>query len=129
MKHVLQHLQEHDLYLRAEKCKFEVQEVEFLGMIIKPNQIAIDLTKLAGIKDWPEPTNVKVVQSFLGFGNFYRRFIRHFANLAHPFNDLTRKTKQFEWTPECQAAFDSLKTKFAESLVFLMPDPTKPFTI
>ena len=60
-EHILQHLQEQDLYLKVEKCKFEVQEVEFLGMIIKPNKIAMDPTKLAGIKDWPEPTNVKAV--------------------------------------------------------------------
>ena len=129
MKHILQCLQEHNLYLKAEKCKFEVQEVEFLGMIIKPNEIAIDPTKLAGIKDWPEPTNVKAVHSFLGFSNFYRKFIGHFADLAHPLNDLTRKTKQFKWTPECQDAFDSLKTKFTESPVLLIPDPAKPFTV
>jgi hypothetical protein len=67
--------------------------VEFLGMIIEPNRILMDLTKLAGIKDWPEPTNVKVVRSFLGFGNFYRKFIGHFADLAKPLNELTRKTK------------------------------------
>ena len=95
-KCILQCLQEHDLYLKAEKCKFKVQEVEFLGMIIKPDEIAMDLTKLAGIKNWPEPTNVKAVRLFLGFGNFYRKFIGHFADLARPLNNLTRKMKQFE---------------------------------
>ena len=92
-EHILQHLQEQDLYLKVEKCKFEVQEVEFLGIIIKPNKIAMDPTKLAGIKDWPEPTNVKAVWSFLGFSNFYRKFIGHFANLVHPLNDLTKKNQ------------------------------------
>ena len=58
-----------------------------------------------------------------------QEFIRHFADLACPLNDLTRKTKQFEWTPECQNAFNFLKTKFTESPVLLMPDPTKPFTV
>jgi hypothetical protein len=61
---VLQCLQEHDLYLKAEKCKFDVQEVKFLGLIIRPNQLSMDLTKLAGISDWPAPTNIKGVQSF-----------------------------------------------------------------
>ena len=79
---ILQHLQEHDLYLKAEKCKFDVQEVEFLWLIFKPNQLSMDPPKLTGIKDWPAPTNVKGVRSFLGFGNFYHRFIGHFANLA-----------------------------------------------
>ena len=79
---ILQCLQEHDLYLKAEKCKFDIQEVEFLGLIVRPNQLSMDPMKLAGIKDWPAPTNVKGVRSFLGFGNFYRRFIGHFVSLA-----------------------------------------------
>ena len=58
---ILQCLQEHDLYLKAEKCKFDVQEVKFLGLIVKLNQLSMDPTKLAGIKDWPAPTNVKGV--------------------------------------------------------------------
>jgi hypothetical protein len=71
-RRVLQRLQENDLYLKAEKCKFDVQEVEFLGLIVKPNHLSMDPTKLAGIKDWPTPATVKAVRSFLGFGNFYR---------------------------------------------------------
>jgi hypothetical protein len=115
--------------LKAEKCKFDVQEVEFLGLIIKPNHLSMDPTKLAGIKDWPTPATVKAVQSFLGFVNFYRRFIGHFTDLARPLNDLTRKDKKFEWTNDCQKAFDSLKDKFAKTPVLLMPDPAKPFVI
>jgi hypothetical protein len=59
-----------------------VKEVEYLGLIISENKIAMDPTKLAGIRNWPAPTNVKGVRSFLGFGNFYRRFIGHFAETA-----------------------------------------------
>ena len=57
----LQRPQDHDLYLKPEKCKFEVQKVEFLGIIIEPNRISMDPTKLAGIENWPKPTNVKAV--------------------------------------------------------------------
>jgi RNase H-like domain found in reverse transcriptase len=89
----------------------------------------MDPTKLAGIADWPAPTNVKGVRSFLGFGNFYRRFIGHFAMLARPLNNLTKKDKQFEWTTECQTAFDALKDKFGKTPVLLMPDSSKPFVI
>jgi hypothetical protein len=70
-RRVLQRLQENDLYLKAEKCKFDIQEVEFLGLIVKPNHLSMDPTKLSGIKDWPTPATVKAVRSFLGFGNFY----------------------------------------------------------
>jgi hypothetical protein len=60
-RQVLQRLQENDLYLKAEKCKFDVQEVEFLGLIVRPNHLSMDPTKLAGIKDWPTPATVKAV--------------------------------------------------------------------
>jgi len=69
---VLERLREHDLYLKAEKCKFDIQEVEFLGLIMKPDQLTMDPTKLASIREWLAPTMVKGVRSFLGFGNFYR---------------------------------------------------------
>jgi hypothetical protein len=68
--------------LKAEECKFNVKEVEYLGLIISENKITMDPMKLAGIHDWPALTNIKGVQSFLGFGNFYRRFIGHFAEIA-----------------------------------------------
>jgi hypothetical protein len=89
----------------------------------------MDLTKLAGIKDWPAPMNVKGVRSFLGFGNFYRRFIGHFAELAHPLNELTKKDKVFEWMEACQQLFNKLKQKFSEAPILLMPDAAKEFTI
>ena len=72
---VLQWLQEHDLYLKLEKCKFEVPEVKFLGAIIHAEEIAMDPIKLKAIRDWPAPQMVKQVHMFLGFRNFYRQFI------------------------------------------------------
>ena len=70
-RRVLQCLREHDLFLKPEKCFFDVVEVEFLGLIIRPGFVAMDPTKLQGIRDWPAPSTVKGVRSFLGFGNFY----------------------------------------------------------
>ena len=126
---VLKRLEEKDLFLKPEKCVFNLTEVEYLGFIVKPNEISIDPTKLAGIRDWIPPTNVKGVRSFLGFGNFYRRFIGNYAEIAKPLNELTKKTKVFEWSQECQKAFDNLKKKFLEKPVLVVPDPTKPFYV
>ncbi len=83
-KKVLEHLQKYNLYLKLEKCKFAIEEVEFLGMIITENTIKMDPIKLARIRDWPTPTAVKhkQIRSFLGFGNFYQRFISGFAHLT-----------------------------------------------
>jgi Reverse transcriptase (RNA-dependent DNA polymerase) len=77
---VLKKLEEHDLYLKPEKCNFHVKEVEYLSIIIGQGQVKMDLTKVKGIADWPVPSSVKDVQSFLGFCNFYRVFIPHFSD-------------------------------------------------
>ena len=79
---VLAKLKEHNLYLKLEKCKFAQEEVEFLGMIVTKDMIMMDPLKLAGIRDWPVLTTVNQVCSFLGFGNFYHRFISGFAHIA-----------------------------------------------
>ena len=104
-------------------------KVEYLGLIIQENLISIDPVKLNGIKDWPVPTTVKQVQSYLGFGNYYWQFIHSYGNLTQPFNDLLRKDERFEWTPEWQDAFDTLKQCFTESPVLLMPNSLKPFVL
>ncbi|ESK86043.1 reverse transcriptase-rnase h-integrase [Moniliophthora roreri MCA 2997] len=126
---ILERLQLHNLFLKPEKCRFDVKEIDFLGMIIRPGYIRMDPIKLAGIRDWKPPTTVKGVRSFLGFGNFYRKFIRRFSELARPLNNLTKKDTKFKWTKECQTAFDALKWKFLSEPVLIMLDTEKPFLI
>jgi hypothetical protein len=128
-KKVLARLQENDLFLKPTKCEFNKTKVEYLGMVIEEGKISMDPGKLKGIRDWPAPTTVKQTRGFLGFGNFYRRFIWHFSNLAKPLNDLLKKDQKFEWTDDCQRAFDELKKRFTEEPVLMMPDQTKPFQI
>jgi RNase H-like domain found in reverse transcriptase/Reverse transcriptase (RNA-dependent DNA polymerase) len=128
-KLVLEKLREHDLSLKAKKCGFCQTRIEYLGMIIKEGKISIDAVKLGGIRDWPIPTTLKQTQSFLGFGNFYQKFISHYSELARPLNNLTKKDKKFEWTTDCQKAFDTMKKQFTEEPVLLMPNQSKPFQI
>ena len=85
--------------------------------------------KLKGIQDWPAPTTVKQVRGFLGFGNFYRCFIRGFSEITRPLNNLLKKDRKFEWMTECQQAFDDLKTRFTSEPVLMMPEQMKPFQI
>ena len=89
----------------------------------------MDPVKLKGIEDWPEPSSVKGVRSFLGFANFYRRFIPNYSELTRPLHELTKKDKQWEWTSVERDAFNKLKAKFISSPVLLMPDKNKPFSI
>ena len=129
MRRVLQRLRENDLYLKPEKCLFDVEEVKFLGLIVKPDTLAMDPVKLKGIEDWPEPSSVKGVRSFLGFANFYRRFIPNYSELTRPLHELTKKDKQWEWTLVEQDMFNKLKARFISSPVLLMLDKNKPFSI
>uniref|UniRef100_A0A0W0F6B5 Reverse transcriptase domain-containing protein n=2 Tax=Moniliophthora roreri TaxID=221103 RepID=A0A0W0F6B5_MONRR len=126
---LMRRLQKHDLFLKPEKCEFEVTEVVFLGMVIRPGYIAMDPVKLAGIADWEPSQTVKGVQAFLGFGNFYRKFIGKYAHLMRPLNDLLQKNRKFEWTAQCQIAFDLLKAKFLSEPILVMPDVRRPFVI
>ena len=128
-KQVLEQLKKHNLYLNIDKCFFEKEEVEYLGCVISHDTIKMDPIKLSGIRDWPPPTTVKQTRSFLGFGNFYRKFISRFAHIARPLHDLTKKNKTWEWTKECQDAFDTLKEKFTTAPVLTMADVDKPFIL
>ena len=74
-RRVLERLLKHDLYLKPKKCEFDKKKIEYLGMIIEEGKISMDTVKIKGLKEWPTPTTVKQVRSFLGFGNFYRKFI------------------------------------------------------
>ena len=95
------------------------KEVEYLGMIISENQLRMDPVKRQGIAEWPAPTKVKNVRSFLGFGNYYRWFIHDYGNITRLLNDLLDKNKTFEWSQEWQETFELLKRKFQESPVLL----------
>jgi hypothetical protein len=70
-RRILDIIRKERLFLKPEKCTFDAQEVEYLGMIVRPGCVAMDVAKTDGIRDWPIPTSVKEVQSFLGFCNFY----------------------------------------------------------
>ena len=106
---VLRRLEEHDLYLKLEKCVWETSSVDYLGVILEKGVTRMDPVKISGIADWPIPKTVKDVRSFLGFCNFYRAFIRGFANIARPLNQLTRKDVEWTWDKKEQQVFDDLK--------------------
>ena len=78
-KEILKILQEHDLYLKPEKCQFAKQQLSYLRYIISPDQVQIDPIKLKGISNWPASSTIKETRKFLGFCNFYRKFIKDYA--------------------------------------------------
>lgn len=91
LQQVFQRLREHQLYVPAAKCEFLQPRIEYLGHVIDQTGIQVDPTKVSVVKDWPAPTNVKEVQSFLGFASYYRRFVKQFSLLAAPLTQITQK--------------------------------------
>ncbi|RXW20770.1 hypothetical protein EST38_g5090 [Candolleomyces aberdarensis] len=128
-RRILKKLKKHDLFLKPEKCAFARQKIDYLGFIIEEGKISMDPVKLAGLRDWPEPKTVKQVRSFLGFGNFYRKFIQNYSRIAKPLNNLLKKDVPFKWTEDAQLAFDELKRRFTKEPVLMMPDPNRPFQV
>ena len=125
---ILQKLREHKLSLKPEKCWFSKKEIEFLGLIISEDSITMDKGKVKAIRNWPEPKNKKELQQFLGFVNFYRRFVEGFAKIAKPLAKLTGK-EQWEWTEEQQKAFEGLKTKISEEITLTIPNDEGQFRV
>ena len=122
---VIRRLEENDLYVKPEKCKWKVREVEFLGVVIGPEGIKMEKEKVKGVLEWPTPKYVKDVQKFLGLANYYRRFIKGFAMVARLLHDIVKKDKKWEWTERQEEAFRELKKRFTEKPVLAAPDLDK----
>ncbi|KAF8761999.1 hypothetical protein RHS01_00048, partial [Rhizoctonia solani] len=103
--------------------------VTYIGLVITPDVISMEKDKVQAIMDWPEPQNVKQVQSFLGFANFYCCFVPNFSCLAHPLNILTQKEQPWIWLEEQKAAFDAIKAEICKEPVLAHPDESKPYTL
>jgi hypothetical protein len=95
---VLETLEKADMGLYPEKCVFYAKEVEFLGYILTQDGIKMDLAKVKAVLDWPIPKTITEIQEFMGFANFYRRFIKGYSEIATPFTNLIKKDKTFSWT-------------------------------
>ena len=132
---VFEKLLKEGLYLDLEKSEFGVQKVKFLGHVLEAGKgISADPEKIDAVKSWRAPTSVKEVRSFLGFVNYYRRFVEGFSRIAKPLTDLTRtvdsgKGKQFVWSDAAQEAFEELKKRLVEAPILAIFDPKKPCVV
>lgn len=129
VRQVLEKLRMHGLYAKMEKCSFHQDTVEFLGYVISPSGISMDPSKVKTVVEWRQPTNVKDVRSFLGFANFYRRFIKDYSKVALPLTELTKKDRVFVWTSSANQAFVALKRAFTSFPILVHPNHEKPFFI
>ena len=129
LRQVLQILREKRLFAKLSKCEFWLKSVAFLGHIISDAGVSVDPKKVEAITNWPRPTNVTEVQSFLGLAGYYRKFVEDFAAIASPLNKLTRKWTKFEWSTACEDSFQKLKERLVTAPVLALPSGSGKFTI
>lgn len=123
VRRVLERLIKHGLYAKAEKCEFSVPETEFLGFIISKNGVSMSSTKVDAITAWPTPTKVRDIQQFLGFANFYRRFIKGYSRVILPLTRLLTKNSTFQWDAKAEEAFNNIKQAFQGADILTHFDP------
>src|SRR5690606_32676612 len=126
VKLVMKKLLDAQLQAKLSKCEFHKTEVEFLGFIISTEGIKMDPKKVKDVLEWKTPQNVHDIQVFLGFANFYRRFIKNFSKVVAPITRLLKKDVPFVWNQDADNAFESLKKAFTSDPILKHFDPTKP---
>ena len=126
---VFKRLAEQQVYAKASKCLIHVKELEFLGQWITTRGVAPVKGKLNAVRAWETPINVKDIRSFLGFANYYRRFVPGYASIASPLTMLTKKDVQWHWGPLQRKAFEDLKSALCAAPLLIYPDPSLPYTV
>jgi hypothetical protein len=126
---ILQRLRDHQLYAKFSKCAFWLREVPFLGHIISTEGIVVDPSKVQEVFDWKSPKSVTQIRSFLGLAGYYRRFIRNSSKIAKPVTKLLEKEAKFNWSPQCEEAFLTLKKLLTTAPVLAQLDIEKPFNV
>ena len=132
LKHVrlvLQALREHQLFCKLSKCLFGAVEILYLGHVISGHTIAPDQEKLKSVREWPIPKSISEVRSFLGFANYFRRFILGYATIAKPLDEITGKNAHFQWSEDRQMAFDTLRAALLNAPVLQLANISKPFRV
>jgi len=122
LRHVFKRLRNANLTLKTTKCKFAESKINLLGYTVSEDGVRTDVNKIRAIKEFPRPTNITRVQSFLGLCNFYRKFVNNFATIARPLHEITKKNS-FKWKNEQETAFTELKTALINAPVLAHFNP------
>ena len=126
---IVKRLEENDLYIKPEKYKQKVREVDFLGVVLGPERIKMKEAKVKAVLDWPVPKSVKDIQKFLELANYYRRFIEGFAKVARPLHELMRKDQKQDWGFRQEKLFKALKKQFTTGPILVALDLNKKMRI
>ena len=125
VKKVLERLRRAELFCNLKKCTFASPEVAYLGFRVTREGVVADPDKVATIREWPAPKNLKELQTFLGFANFYRRFVENYSKVIQPLTALLKKNAEYRWGSEAEKAFQNLKDRFTSTPTLRHFDPKK----
>lgn len=126
---VMELLKSNNLQLKISKCIFYARQFDYLGHVITEDGIKANPKKIEVIKDYPRPTTVKHIQSFLGLCSYFRRYVRNFSKIAKPLTSLLKKEQPFIWTEREQKSFDGLKKALTEEVVLAFPNFDETFIV
>ena len=126
---LFQRLREANLKLKPSKCCILQKRVTFLGFTVSGDGVSTDPSKIAAVRDWPTPTNLRQCRAFVGLCQYYRRFVPNFSAIAAPLHALTKKGTPFVWSAECQSAFDQLKAALLSADVLALPNDEDQYVL
>ena len=129
LRFVLQTLRDHRLYAKFSKCEFWLEQVAFLGHVVSKDGIQVDSKKIEAVAEWPRPTTVTEIRSFLGLAGYYRRFVKDFSKIAAPLTRLTQKNVKFVWIDRCEEHFQLLKDLLTTAPVLTLPSGDEGFIV
>lgn len=122
-------LQQHGLFVKASKCSFAQQHLDYLGHVIGIHGVSTDPKKVMAVQHWPIPKNLKQLRGFLGLAGYYRKFIKGYGILTKPLTELLKKDVKHKWEQQEQTAFDAVKMALTQSPVLALPDFSKQFVV
>ncbi|CAI7912080.1 unnamed protein product [Closterium sp. NIES-54] len=129
LRRVFEILRREKFYVKLSKSEFALKKVQFLGHMVSAQGVHVDPKKIEAVRTWKTPENVKELQQFLGFANYYNRFVPQYAKIATLLTNLLKKNTPFKWEDVHQQAMEQLKTALTSAPVLILPDPEKDYVI
>ena len=129
LREVLLRVQKYNLQLQFKKCKWGATTLRFLRFMISEKGIQLDPAKTRVVAEYPKPSNIKSLQSFLGLVNFSLRFVPHLATITNPLRKLLKKDQPYQWTEECEKSFQTIKQLITSAATLAFPDFSKIFRL
>lgn len=129
LRSVLQRFRDVNLSVKLQKCRFAMEEIEYLGHTLNQKGVRPLKKKIEAVENYPQPKTVREVRGFLGLSGYYRRHIPNYASIAKPLTQLTKKDTKFMWSEECENSFNTLKNALVSEPLLTYPDFSKPFML